>query len=56
MTNEEKKFLDQEGVKTLWLEFLAKLKTLNSRVEELESVEIEEIYGGSATDVIKEAE
>lgn len=58
-----KKFLDQIGVAYLWSKIKDELKlkasqsnlvSLENRVEELESTDVIEIYGGSATDVIEE--
>lgn len=58
-----KKFLDQIGLSYLWSKILDELNkkasqsnlvSLENRVEELESTDVIEIYGGSATDVIEE--
>jgi len=60
----QKKFLDQIGVGYLWSKILDELKkkvsqenfaSLENRVEEIETAEYV-IYGGSASDVIKEGE
>jgi len=58
-----KRFLDQIGLAHLWSKILDELNkkasqsnlvSLENRVETLENVDIVEIYGGSATDVIEE--
>lgn len=58
-----KRFIDQIGLAHLWSKILDELNkkasqsnlvSLENRVETLENVDIVEIYGGSATDVIEE--
>jgi preprotein translocase subunit SecD len=60
----QKKFLDQIGVGYLWSKILDELKkkaskenvaSLENRVDEIETAEYV-IYGGSASDAIKEGE
>lgn len=55
MTTEKKKFLDQIGVSYLWSKILEKFASLENRVNEIETAEYV-IYGGSASDVMKEDE
>lgn len=60
----QKKFLDQIGVSYLWSKIKDELNqkasqsnliSLENRVEEIENAEIV-IYGGSASDVVEEAD